>query len=357
MTGPAAAPGPRDRIEATLARLGGALPAPLQLRLSGRRPVRLDGLELDPGVQLALRALELRGTPDLTGRRGTDPEPEAVRARTRREALVSAVHATPVGEVTDLTVDGRLRARHYAPPGGGAERPLLVYLHGGGMVIGDLETHDEPCRMLCRHAAIHVLSVEYRLAPEHPFPIPVEDALTAFRWAARNASEFAADPGRVAVGGDSAGGNLSAVVAQTCARESGPRPTLQLLIYPSTDYTRQTESMRLFGDGFYLSSGSRHWFDKHYLGGTGADRSDPRISPLRAADLSGLAPAIVVTAGFDPLRDEGEQYARALREAGTPVVSYRAPSMIHGFLHMTALRGPRDEVLRIAGMVRAALAD
>jgi acetyl esterase len=356
MMSPPGAVSRRDRIEATIARLGGALPAAVQLRLSGRGPVRIDGLELDPGLQFALRALELRGTPTVIGARGVDPDPVSVRLRTHREALVSSVYATPVGTVTDLTVDGRLRGRHYAPPGGGVGRPLLVYLHGGGMVIGDLETHDEPCRMLCRHAAIHVLSIEYRLAPEDPFPAAVQDAVAAFRWAAANAGELGADPGRVAVGGDSAGGNLSAVVAQTCAREPGPAPSLQLLIYPSTDYAHETESMRLFGDGFYLSSDSRRWFDHHYLEGTGADRSDPRISPLRAAELAGLAPAIVVTAGFDPLRDEGEQYARALSDAGTPVVRYRAPSMIHGFLHMTALRGPRDEVLRIAGMTSAALA-
>jgi acetyl esterase len=348
----------RDRIEAAITRLGGALPSAVQLALSGRRPIRLDGQELDPGIQFALRALELRGSPTVIGPRGADPTPEAVRTHTHREALVGSLNATPVGEVTQLTVDGGdgpLNARHYMPADEPADRPLLVYLHGGGMTIGDLETHDEPCRLLCRHAAVHVLSVEYRLAPEHPFPAPVEDAVAAFRWAATHAAELGADPGRVGVGGDSAGGNLSAVVSQLTARDGGPAPAVQLLIYPSTDYVHETESMRIFADGFYLSSESRRWFDGHYLNGTGADRADPRISPLRAPDLSGLAPAIVVTAAFDPLRDEGEQYAHAMRDAGTNSILYRAPGMIHGFLHMTALRGPRDEVMKIAGMLRAAL--
>jgi acetyl esterase len=350
----------RDRIEATVARVGGALPSAVQLRLSGRAPVRIDGLELDPGLQFALRALELRGSPTVIGPADGNPTPLAVRERTHRDAVVNSLYRTDVGDVSELTVDGAdgpLRGRHYAPPGPGATRPLLVYLHGGGMTIGDLETHDEPCRMLCRHADLHVLSVEYRLAPEHPFPAAVNDAVAAFRWAASHAVSLGADPERVALGGDSAGGNLSAVASQITARGgAGPTPALQLLIYPSTDYAHETESRRLFAEGFYLSSGSRHWFDHHYLDGTGAERTDPRISPLLASDLSGLAPAVVVTAGFDPLRDEGEAYAAAMLAAGTRVSAYRAAGMIHGFLHMTALRGPRDEVLRIAGMVRAALA-
>jgi acetyl esterase len=334
----------------------GALPAALQLRLSGRPQVRLDGRELDPGMQLALQALALRGNPSVIGAANSDPEPTAVRARIHREALISSSHRTRVGDVRELTVANTLRARHYSPPSrGGPPRPLLVYFHGGGMVIGDLDTHDEPCRLLCRHADVHVLSVDYRLAPEHPFPEPLHDAEAAFRWAAEHAAELGADPGRIAVGGDSAGGNLSAVVAQRAAQDDGPAPALQLLIYPSTDYALETESMRLFADGFYLTANDRRWFDTRYLSGAETDRGDPRVSPLRG-DLQGLAPAIVVTAGFDPLRDEGDQYAEALRLAGTPVVHYHAESLIHGFINMTLFRGARDGMLTIAGMTRAALA-
>jgi acetyl esterase len=351
---------PRERVESRLGRLGASLSPALQLRLSGRPAVEIDGQVLDPGLQLVLALLERRGTPTVIGAAGSDPTPAEVRTRTRREALNAASSRTEVGSLRELEVAGGagpVRARHYAPPSVGAgSAPLLVYLHGGGMTIGDLDTHDEPCRFFCRHAQLHVLSIEYRLAPEHPFPAPVEDAIAAFRWAAEHAAELGADPGRIAVGGDSAGGNLSAVVAQSTARDGGPAPALQLLIYPSTDYAHVTDSQRLFAGGFYLTANDRRWFDEHYLRGTDTERTDPRVSPLLAPDLSGLAPAIVVTAAFDLLRDEGEQYARALSEAGNHVIPYRAAGMIHGFVNMTLLRGPRDAMLTLAGMIRAALA-
>ncbi len=297
----------------------------------------------------------------MVGPPGADPEPAEVRARTHREALVFSLVKTEVGSVRELEVDGAagpLRARHYRPPQTGAagQEPLLVFLHGGGFVIGDLDTHDEPCRMLCRHAQIQVLSIDYRLAPEHPFPAAVDDALSAFRWAVEHADELGADPGRVAVGGDSAGGNLSAVTSQLAARDGGPAPAFQLLLYPVTDLTdARTESGRLFAEGFFLTESDRQWATRHYFAGDDTDQSDHRASPAFAQDLSGLAPAIVVTAGFDPLRDDGEAYADALRRAGTPVVSYRAPELIHGFINMTTVPAARDAALRVAGMVRASL--
>jgi acetyl esterase len=324
--------------------------------------VVLDGQQLDPGIQLALRSLELRGYPTMVGPPGADPEPAEVRARVHREALVFSLVKTEVGSVRELEVDGAagpLRARHYRPARAGAagKQPLLVFLHGGGFVIGDLDTHDEPCRMLCQHAEMQVLSIAYRLAPEHPFPAAVEDALAAFRWAVDHAGELGADPDRVAVGGDSAGGNLAAVIAQLAAHDGGPVPGLQLLIYPATDLTEtRTVSGRLFADGFFLTENDRQWASRHYFAGrSDTDKSDLRASPALAEDLSGLAPAIVVTGGFDPLRDEGEAYAHALREARTPVVSYRAPELIHGFINMTTVPAARDAVLRLAGMVRASL--
>jgi acetyl esterase len=224
-------------------------------------------------------------------------------------------------------------------------------------VFGDLDTHDEPCRLLCRHAQVQVLSIDYRLAPEHPFPAAVHDALAAFRWAVAHASELGADAERVAVGGDSAGGNLSAVTARLAASDGGPKPALQLLIYPAVDLTdAETDSGRMFADGFFLTENDRRWSTRHYLSGPDADATDPRVSPARAEDLSGLPPAIVITAGFDPLRDEGEAYAEALRRAGTAAVLERAPELIHGFINMTTVPAARDAVVRLAGMVRASLA-
>lgn len=337
-------------------------PARVQLWLSGKPQIRLDGQDLDPGIQLALRTLELRGAATMVGAPGSSPPPGEVRARVHREALVFSRVRTEVGGVRELEIEcaeGPLRARHYRPLRSSASEtpPLLVFFHGGGFVIGDLDTHDEPCRVLCRHGEVQVLSVDYRLAPEHPFPAGVRDALAAFRWAVAHALELGADPDRVAVGGDSAGGNLSAVTAQLSARDGGPAPALQLLVYPAVDLTEaRAPSGRLFADGFYLTENDRQWSTRHYFSGSDRDASDPRASPALGEDLSGLAPAIVITAGFDPLRDEGEAYAAALRRAGTQVVLDRAPELIHGFINMTTVPAARDAALRLAGMLHASLA-
>jgi acetyl esterase/lipase len=328
------------------------LPPSVQLRLSGRAPVQVDGETLAPEVQLALAMLERR----------REPPPEtlsAPEARRRRQRL-SAVYAgkpTPVGAVADLEIGPGLRARHYAPAEPGAPHPLLVYYHGGGFTYGDLETHDGVCRILCRHAGAHVLAVDYRLAPEHPFPAAVEDARAALRWAFANAGALGADPERVGVGGDSAGGNLAAVVSQLAARDGGPPPVLQLLIYPATDFSRRRRSRELFGEGFLLTNSEMDWFETNYLGAERTHARDPRASPLLAEDLSGLAPAYVVTAAFDPIRDEGEEYAEALRQAGTPVTLRRFPGFIHAFIAGAGVsRNARDAMVEIAGGTRAMFA-
>ena len=263
---------------------------------------------------------------------------------------------TTVGAVADLELGGEppLRARHYTQAEPGDPHPLLVYYHGGGFTYGDLETHDGVCRILCRHAGAHVLAVDYRLAPEHPFPAAVEDARAALRWAFANAGALGADPTRVGVGGDSAGGNLAAVVSQLAARDGGPPPVLQLLIYPATDFSARRRSRELFGEGFLLTQSEMDWFQSNYLGPERSDTRDPRASPLLAEDLSGLAPAYVVTAAFDPLRDEGEEYAEALRAAGTPVTLRRFPGFIHAFIAGAGVsRNARDALVEIAGATRA----
>jgi acetyl esterase/lipase len=327
------------------------LPPAVQVRLSGRPPVQVDGETLAPEVQLALAMLERRREPA--------PEtlpPSQARERRRRLSAVYAGKPTPVGAVADLelALDVALRARHYAPAEPGGPHPLLVYYHGGGFTYGDLETHDGVCRILCRHAGAHVLAIDYRLAPEHPFPAAVEDARAALRWAFANAGRLGADPARVGVGGDSAGGNLAAVVAQLAARDGGPAPALQLLIYPATDFSRRRRSRELFGEGFLLTNSEMDWFETNYLGPERAAARDPRASPLLAEDLSGLAPAYVVTAAFDPIRDEGEEYAEALRAAGTPVTLRRFPGFIHAFIAGAGVsRNARDALVETAGATRA----
>jgi acetyl esterase len=329
-----------------------ALPPSVQVRLSGRAPVQVDGETLAPEVQLALAMLERRREPPPE----TLPPAEA-RRRRRRLSAVYAGKPTPVGAFADVDLGGGLRARHYAPAEPGDPHPLLVYYHGGGFTYGDLETHDGVCRILCRHAGAHVLAVDYRLAPEHPFPAAVEDARAALRWAFAHAADLGADPRRVGVAGDSAGGNLAAVVSQLAARDGGPAPMLQLLIYPATDFSRRRRSRELFGEGFLLTHSEMDWFETNYLGAERAQARDPRASPLLAEDLSGLAPAYVVTAAFDPLRDEGEEYAAALGRAGTPVTLRRFPGFIHAFIAGAGVsRNARDALIEIAGAARAMLA-
>jgi acetyl esterase len=272
---------------------------------------------------------------------------------------VYAGKPTAVGAVADLELDTTvaLRARHYAPAEAGGPHPLLVYYHGGGFTYGDLDTHDGVCRVLCRHAGAHVLAVDYRLAPEHPFPAAVEDARAALHWAFGHAASLGADPRRIGVGGDSAGGNLSAVVAQLAAHDGGRAPVLQLLIYPATDFTRRHPSRDLFGEGFLLTASEMKWFEANYLGPETTQAGDPRASPLLAEDLSGLAPALVVTAAFDPLRDEGEAYAQALADAGTPATLRRFPGFIHAFVSIAGVsRSSRDALVEIAGATRAMFA-
>ncbi len=234
-------------------------------------------------------------------------------------------------------------------------QPLLVYFHGGGWVIGDLDTHDGVCRFLAEHSGCRVLSVEYHLAPEHPFPIPVEDAVAAFAWAHEHASELGADPARMAVGGDSAGGNLATALCLQNRDAGNPQPAMQLLLYPVTDVVGGQRSRDAFAEGFLLTREDMEWFERHYIP-DGIDDDEPRASMMRAADVSGLPPAYVGTSGFDPLRDEGEIYAARMREAGVQVVLQRHSSQIHSFANLTAIcPSARTAMLEVAGALRMGL--
>ncbi len=218
-------------------------------------------------------------------------------------------------------------------------------------MIGDLDSHDDLCRLICRDGGITVLSVDYRLAPEHKAPAAADDAYAAFRWATEHAAELGVDPDRIAVGGDSAGGNLAAVVSQRARTAGAPLPALQLLIYPAVDVCSETRSKTLFSDGYFLTARDMDWFMDLYLEGATVDPTDPDVSPLLADDLSGLPPALVLTGGFDPLRDEGDRYAEALRNAGVPVDLRQERSLIHGFANFFPLGG--DSETATAAMISA----
>ncbi len=243
-----------------------------------------------------------------------------------------------VAATTDGTIPvpgAMLKFRRYRPLGvEGAALPTLIYYHGGGWVIGNIETHDSTCRRLANKSRCQVISIDYRLAPEHPFPTPIDDSLATFRYIRDNAAQFGADPARLAVGGDSAGGNISAVVCQACRQASEPMPAFQMLIYPATDARHQTESRRLFAEGYFLTRDLMDWFSKAYVP-DGADLTDLRLSPLLAKDFKGLPPAFVLTAGFDPLRDEGRAYAERLIDAGVKTTYVNYPGTIHGFFSLT----------------------
>lgn len=249
---------------------------------------------------------------------------------------------------------GELRARCYGPAGLAAPSPGLVFFHGGGWVTGDLDTHDVLCRRLALAGQLRVVAIEYRLAPEHPFPAAVDDALAGFRWAAGEAESLGIDPLRIGVGGDSAGGNLSAVVSLR-TRADERRPALAALLYPSVDATCSSASHRELGKGYYLTREALDWYENQYLGPDPARRRDPDASPLFAPDLAGSPPTLVVTAAFDPLRDEGIAYAARLREAGVPAREERVAGMIHGFLNAGLSRGAREATERIAREIGRAL--
>jgi acetyl esterase len=326
----------RDRLEGGLARALLSLPTVVQTLLAGGRRVHVDGLDLEPELQLALRLMSLAGRSSFE----TLPVP-AARAEAARAAAVFAGPLLPMERVEDFVIPGPagdVPVRYYVPPGNEGGGPLLVYFHGGGWVLCGLDTHDEPCRFLARGARTRVLSVDYRLAPEHRFPAAADDALAAFRWAVAHAADLDVDAECIAVAGESGGGNLAIVTCLLATRDGGPRPIFQMPIYPLTYLSTKHASYRLFSDGFFLTVAQMDWYRAHYLGDAGeAAALDLRASPLLADDLSGLPPAHVVTAGFDPLRDEGEAYARRLHDAGVPVTLRRQEGLIHGFVNMMSL--------------------
>jgi acetyl esterase len=340
------------RVITVAARLLFGLPAPIKRLLAGR-PLRRDGLELDLDMQLLLRLLS-------TDREATLHADDVATARAKLERAAPAgngpvIRGVPARELTIPSDAGPIAARLYTPAGAPDRTPLLVFYHGGGWVLGSIDTHDNTCRFLAVEAGVRVLSVDYRLAPEHPFPAAVQDAVTAFRFAVAHAAELGVDADAIAVGGDSAGGNLAAAVCHVAAAEGGPRPNFALLFYPGTDASVRRPSRDLFGVGFSLTDVDIDWFLTQYI----PDRalwSDPRFSVLGGERLADFPPVYLTVGGFDPLRDEVEDFGARLAAAGVPVVVHRHSGLLHGFVNYLGISArSREAVAAAAGALRTGL--
>jgi len=311
---------------------------------------------LHPQAKALLRLIEEKGVPPthtLT--------PAQARAFYRERRTFTQPDPPEVGSVQDLQAPGPagpITVRSYRPAGSSAADvlPVLVYYHGGGWVIGDLDTHDVLCRQLCNLSGCAVVSVDYRMAPEHRFPLAVDDAMAATRWVRAQAQALKVDASRLAVGGDSAGGNLAAVVA-LAARDEGDLPiAFQLLIYPATDQRRGAPSHAANGQGYLLTKETMDYFHDHYIPDARQDL-DWRASPLLHANHAKLPPAFVLTAGYDPLRDEGLQYAQKLSEAGNRAALVNFERQIHGFILMGRVLDEANVAVQLcAAQLRQALA-
>ena len=301
-------------------------------------------MPLHPSAEIMIQVLTDTGltfTPDAT--------PESRRAAMTAATTNPMIEKHPVHSVEDRTIPsaaGAIPVRVFRPSAV-TNLPVLLWYHGGGWVTGNLDTHDQLCRMLCDAAAVVVVSVDYRLAPESKFPAAVDDCVAAYEWALDHADEVGGDGARVAIGGDSAGGNLAAVVALVARERQLPQPKLQLLVYPVTDYEFESAAMVDNAKGYFLEADGMRWFYEHYAR-TSDDYDDWRFSPLRASDVGGLARAVVVTAEYDPLRDQGEAYGEKLQAAGVPTTIVRAHGLIHGCFGLHPFMPPAQEAWDVA---------
>lgn len=312
---------------------------------------------LDPDTQRVLDMIKAAGRPPLTEL----AVPEARRVFAAGRAIMQP-EPVAVGEVRNLSAPGPLGPiplRLYRPMGAAASDvlPCLVYFHGGGWVLGDLESHDGPCRRLANDAGCAVVSVDYRMAPEHKFPAAISDSAAATRWVIGAAADLGIDPARVAVGGDSAGGNIAAVMALMARDRFLPALAYQLLIYPAVDMAMQTVSSQRINAGYPLVTATMKWFIDHYLRGP-EDVNDWRASPIRAVSLAGVAPAFVITAAHDPLADEGVAYAARLAAEGVRVTSMHVSDQAHGYLTWGKIVRAADTLQHVlAAQLRARFAE
>jgi len=320
--------------------------------LEGQR-ISMGGRTMDPKAQIVGEFVKSIRVP------GYFPPLPELRQQLRTMVGLMDEPAPSLPRVENIRIPGPagpIPARVYDPVGkAGAALPAVVYFHGGGWVQGDLESHHGLCARLALHSGALVVAVDYRLAPEHKFPAAVEDSLAAYRFIGSRGREIGADPRRVGVAGDSAGGNLAAVVSQLAARSDMPVPACQVLIYPAVDFVFQTASHCELEDAHVIPRDRIVWYAEQYLRGE-TDRTDPRAAPVRRADLTGQPPALVITAGFDPLRDEGRAYADRLREAGVDVVYHEYPGQIHAFVSLTkAIPQGMECTLEVADYLRRRL--
>jgi len=335
-------------LQRFIAKTIASLPGGMIVKMAGGEPLTIEGRTLEP--QLQMLAWNGRNAPPLH----TLPV-DAVKVAIKDQiALLADKPGDGVG-VEDFTLPGpdgnQIPVRLYRPAAQDPRHPLIVYFHMGGGVIGDLDTCHAFCCLLAQGAQAPVLSVDYRLAPEHKYPAGLNDCFAAYKWGVENAAKFGAPAGKAAVGGDSMGGNFSAVISQRMKREGGPLPALQLLIYPATDLVTDHPSKTAFANTFTLSRDVMDWFMEHYLP-EGFDQTDLNVSPGLESDLSGLSPTVVVTAGHDSLVDEGDDYAARLKAAGVRVLHKRYDSLAHAFTAFTYISpGAKAACLEIAGMV------
>jgi acetyl esterase len=311
-------------------------------------------MALDPVMKMILDQMAAQPGPKMH-------ELSAPEARAMFTGLmeVAGPKDVPIGKIVNLTCPGpagEIPLRVYTPVAPAADAlPTLVYYHGGGFVIGDLDTHDGLCRLLANEASVRVIAVDYRLAPEHKFPAAVEDAFAALTYIETHVAELGVDANRLAVGGDSAGGALAAIVAQMAKEVGDPKIAFQLLLFPVTQIGATTASLEKFAEGYFLERAGLDWFFANYLP-PGADKSDPKVSPMAASSLAGLPPAYLMTAECDPLHDEGVTYAAKLREAGVDVVVADHAGLVHDFIYLQAMLPQAAQAMKeAAGAVSAAL--
>ncbi len=338
-------------LQATIAKLLLKLPASWKVKMAGGAPVEIGGRTLDPNFQFIAHGAA--NQPPMSSL-----EPEVAQAAAIEGLAMFAAKPEPGVSFEDTTIPGngthQIPVRIYKPADQDPGAPMLAYWHMGGGVILNIEACHAFCSMIAKVVKCPVVSVDYRLAPQHKFPAGLEDCISAYDWTLKNAEAYGAPSGRAAIGGDSMGGNFSAIIAQESTRRGMPKPDLQLLLYPATDLVTEFLSATTYGETYPLSTDTMQWFMQQYLP-EDFDRSNVLLSPAQETRLEGLPPAVIATAGFDPLVDDGAAYAKKLEAAGVPVTFKCYDSLAHGFTAFTAVApAAREACLEIAGMVRDA---